>query len=208
MRYIERHTRWQRAIHGATALLMVLMMLSGLALFHPALFFLSDLFGGGSWNRILHPWLGLVLGVSFLLLFLRFVVFNGWTGDDTKWLGQLGDVLGKRDERLPEIGKYNAGEKLVFWGFTLCVVVLVVTGFLLWDAAFAGGLPVRLRRLAAVLHTLAAWGAVLLLIVHVYAAIWVRGTMRGMTDGRVTAGWAWKHHRKWFREQIGGQGAD
>jgi formate dehydrogenase subunit gamma len=208
MRYLERHTRWQRAIHGATALLMVLMMLSGLALFHPALFFLSDLFGGGTWNRILHPFLGIVLAICFLLLFLRFVAFNGFTGDDGKWLRQLGDVLAKRDARLPEIGKYNAGEKLVFWGFTLCVVVLVVTGFLLWDAYFARGLPVGLRRLAAVAHALFAWAAVLLLIVHVYAAIWVRGTMRGMTDGRVTAGWAWKHHRKWFREQIGRQGAD
>src|SRR5262249_49781425 len=55
MRYIERHTRWQRAIHGATALLMVLMVLSGVAMFHPALFFLSELFGGGTWNRMLHP---------------------------------------------------------------------------------------------------------------------------------------------------------
>ena len=208
MRYLERHTPWQRAIHGATALLMVLVMLSGLALFHPALFFLSDLFGGGTWNRILHPFLGVVLAISFLLLFLRFVAFNGFSGDDGKWLRQLGDVLAKRDARLPEIGKYNAGEKLVFWGFTLCVVVLVVTGFLLWDAYFARGLPVGLRRLAAVAHALFAWGAVLLLIAHVYAAIWVRGTMRGMTDGRVTAGWAWKHHRKWFREQIGRQGAD
>jgi formate dehydrogenase subunit gamma len=202
MRYIERHTRWQRAIHGATALLMVLMMLSGLALFHPALFFLSNLFGGGVWNRILHPVLGIVLAIAFLLLFLRFVTFNRWTGDDGKWLRQLGDVMAKRDERLPEIGKYNAGEKLVFWGFTLCVAVLLVTGFLLWDGFFAGGLPVGLRRLAAVVHALFAWGAVLLLVVHVYAAIWVRGTMRGMTDGRVTAGWARKHHRKWFREEI------
>lgn len=203
MKYVERHTPWQRFIHGVTALLMVVLMLSGLAFFHPSLMFLSSLFGGGTWNRILHPWIGIVLGICFLLLFIRFVSFNLWRGEDTKWLGQLRDVLGKRDDRLPEIGKYNAGEKLVFWGFTLAVVVLVASGIVLW-----GGSSVGLERLAVVVHALAAWFAILLLILHVYAAIWVRGTMRGMTEGRVTAGWAWKHHRKWLREQVQGQSSD
>ena len=39
-------------------------------------------------------------------------------------------------------------------------------------------------------------------IVHVYAAIWVRGTIRAMTRGQVTGGWAWRHHRKWLRELV------
>lgn len=203
MKYVERHTRWQRLIHGVTALLMVLLMLSGLAFFHPSLAFLSGLFGGGTWNRILHPWIGIALGICFLLLFIRFVPFNLWGGEDTKWFGQLGDVLGKRDDRLPEVGKYNAGEKLVFWGFTLAVVVVVASGIVLWSGSSIG-----LQRLAAVLHAVVAWFAILLLIVHVYAAIWVRGTMRAMTEGRVTAGWAWKHHRKWLREQVEGHSGD
>jgi formate dehydrogenase subunit gamma len=38
--------------------------------------------------------------------------------------------------------------------------------------------------------------------VHVYAAIWVRGTVSAMTQGSVTAGWAWRHHRKWLREEA------
>lgn len=202
MRYIERHTRWQRFTHAATALLMVLLMLSGLALFHPALFFLSGLFGGGSWNRALHPWLGIALVLSFVLLFLRFVPLNMWRREDTKWLSQAGDVLGKRDERLPELGRYNAGEKLVFWGMTLFVLVLLASGIVLWDAYFGGAFSIGLRRLAAVAHAVVAWLAILFLIIHVYAAIWVRGTMRGMTTGKVTAGWAWKHHRKWFREEA------
>ena len=39
-------------------------------------------------------------------------------------------------------------------------------------------------------------------IVHLYAAIWVKGTVRAMTHGTVTGGWAWKHHRKWLREEV------
>jgi formate dehydrogenase subunit gamma len=39
-------------------------------------------------------------------------------------------------------------------------------------------------------------------IVHVYAAIWVRGTIGAMIRGQVTGGWAWRHHRKWLRELV------
>ncbi len=202
MKYVERHTRWQRFIHGATGLLMVLLILSGLALFHPALFFLSDLFGGGTWNRILHPWLGVVLVLSFVLIFIRFVADNLWRGEDSKWLGQLGDVLAKHHEKLPEVGRYNAGEKIVFWGMTLFILLLLLSGIALWETYFGSAFSIELRRIAAVVHAVFAWLAILLLVIHIYAAIWVRGTMRGMTEGRVTAGWARKHHKKWFDEIV------
>jgi formate dehydrogenase subunit gamma len=39
-------------------------------------------------------------------------------------------------------------------------------------------------------------------IIHVYAAIWIRGTIRAMTRGSVTGGWAWRHHRKWLRDLV------
>jgi formate dehydrogenase subunit gamma len=39
----------------------VLLALSGLALFHPAMFWLTALFGGGQWTRILHPFIGVVI---------------------------------------------------------------------------------------------------------------------------------------------------
>ena len=44
---------------------------------------------------------------------------------------------------------------------------------------------------------------ILLFILHVYAAIWTRGTLRAMTRGTVTGGWAWRHHRKWLKELAG-----
>ena len=52
-------------------------------------------------------------------------------------------------------------------------------------------------------HSLAAVGITLVFILHVYAAIWTRGTLRAMTRGTVTGGWAWRHHRKWLRELAG-----
>ena len=58
---------------------------------------------------------------------------------------------------------------------------------------------IETQRAAVLIHSLAAIAAIIIWITHVYAAIWVRGSMRSMTQGYVTPGWAWRHHRKWFR---------
>ena len=115
MRYVQRHTRWQRFIHGTTALLMVLLMLSGLALFHPSLFFLSDLFGGGTGAASCIRGSGWRSASAFC--FSLRASFTSTCGERRHEVARpIGRRAGKRDERLPELGQYNAGEKLVFWG--------------------------------------------------------------------------------------------
>ena len=47
--------------------------------------------------------------------------------------------------------------------------------------------------------------AIAIIVVHIYAGIWVRGTGRAMVRGTVTGGWAYRHHRKWFRQIAGGK---
>src|SRR3984885_5322345 len=65
---IERYGASTRINHWIVAISFVLLALSGLALFHPALFWLTNLFGGGPWTRILHPFTGCFMVVAFLLL--------------------------------------------------------------------------------------------------------------------------------------------
>ncbi len=73
---VDRYTAKARANHWVTAISLILLGLSGFALFHPALFPLTMLFGGGELTRIIHPYIGVVLVVSFLGLFFRFVRYN------------------------------------------------------------------------------------------------------------------------------------
>lgn len=40
------------------------------------------------------------------------------------------------------------------------------------------------------------------IVVHIYAAIWVKGTIRAMTRGTVSAACAKRHHRAWYREMT------
>jgi formate dehydrogenase subunit gamma len=196
---VDRYSTGARINHWITAITLILLALSGFALFHPSLFFLTALFGGGQWTRVLHPFMGVVLVISFLGLFLRFVWYNFPNVDDVRWLARIRDVMSGNEERLPEIGRYNAGQKFVFWAMTFLITLLVVSGLGLWDTYFAQYLTIEQKRWAAVLHAVGAVAIVLVWILHVYAAIWVRGTVRAMTRGSVTGGWAWRHHRKWLR---------
>lgn len=207
--YVKRYTAAQRANHWVTAISLVLLALSGLALFHPSLWFLSGLFGGGANVREFHPWIGLVLALSFLGLFFRFWRLNLWEKTDNVWLSRARAVLAGREEELPEVGKYNAGQKMVFWLMSILIIVLFLSGVVLWDAQhdwLAANLglafTIEQSRMAVLVHAIAAVLAIVVWIVHVYAAIWVKGTISAMTRGEVSGGWGWRHHRRWLREEV------
>jgi formate dehydrogenase subunit gamma len=99
---------------------------------------------------------------------------------------------------MPAQGKYNGGQKLLFWLLALCMLLLIPSGVVLWQAYF--DFPIEARRWAAVIHSAAAVVMICLIFVHVYAAIWVKGTIRSMWYGTVTRAWARQHHRNWYEE--------
>ena len=189
-----------------TAISLIALLLSGMALFHPSLYFLTGLFGGGQTTRWLHPFVGVLLFFSFFILFAQLWRLNLPKPEDRTWVSQIGEVVKGEEEKLPEMGKYNPGQKFVFWGMSVLIVVLIVTGIMIWEQFFGHLVSIQTRRWAVLVHSLAAVGITLVFILHVYAAIWTRGTLRAMTRGTVTGGWAWRHHRKWLRELAGRSG--
>jgi formate dehydrogenase subunit gamma len=202
---VDRYTAGARINHWITAACLVLLGISGLALFHPSLFFLTGLFGGGQATRAIHPWIGVVLFFSFSGLFIRFWKANLWRREDGTWMAKLRDVLAGHEENLPEIGKYNAGQKIVFWMMSVLIIVLIGSGLVTWDEYFSKYTTVTEQRIGVLIHAIAATTILCVWIVHVYAAIWVRGTIPAMTRGRVSGGWAWRHHRKWLKELVTGK---
>ena len=198
--YVDRYNATQRINHWITAALFTLLTLSGLSLFHPSLFFLTNLFGGGPNTRAFHPWFGVFLFISFLILFIRFVALNIPNKDDVRWMLKLGNIVQNKHEGLPELGKYNAGQKMVFWGQSALITVMFFTGIVIWDQYFGTYTTTEIKRWALAAHSLAALIAILIIIVHIYAGIWIKGTSRAMIRGTVTGGWAYRHHRKWLRK--------
>jgi len=199
---VDRYTTGARINHWITAASLVLLAISGLALFHPSLYWMTAFFGGGPNTRAVHPWIGVVLFFGFLGLFIRFWKLNLWERTDNVWLSKIRDVVMSNEENLPEVGKYNAGQKMVFWSMSILIILLITSGIAIWEHYFGGYFSIEQRRLAMLVHAIAAVMAICVWIVHVYAAIWVRGTISAMTRGRVTGGWAWRHHRRWLRELV------
>jgi formate dehydrogenase subunit gamma len=201
---IIRYTAGTRITHWIVAISFVLLALSGLALFHPALFWLINLFGGGPWTRILHPFIGCVMVVAFCLLGVKIGRDNYLEQRDWIWLRKFRDVVNNREENLPEVGRYNAGQKLLFFAIVVCLIVLLPSGVVIWRQYFSFYFSIEVIRFSSILHAFFAFVLICAIIVHIYAAIWVKGSIRAMTRGRVSPGWAWKHHRAWFRQVTKG----
>jgi len=202
---IQRYEPSDRVNHWLVAITFVLLALSGLALFHPSMFFLTNLLGGGPWTRILHPFIGLVMFFSFLTFALRFWRHNLIDDKDEQWLKHWQDIVNKREDKVPEAGRYNAGQKVLFWVMAGCLAVLLVTGIVMWRPYFAPAFNITVIRIAVVLHAIAAFVLILGIMVHIYAAIWVKGSVRAMTRGYVTRNWARKHHPAWYKEVTSGK---
>ncbi|WP_217474007.1 formate dehydrogenase subunit gamma [Stutzerimonas stutzeri] len=205
---ILRYGWWARVNHWLIAISFVLLALSGLALFYPAFFGLTALFGGPEPTRIVHPYIGVFMSLFFVIQMVRFFGDNLFRRHDVQWMKQIRDVLGNRDERLPPVGKNNAGQKLVYWLFLATVPVLLITGIVLWRPWIASDMPVWALRWAVMIHAIAAFIAIITLIVHIYAAIWVKGSVRAMTQGRVSHAWARHHHGLWYDEVRRKEGYD
>ena len=203
---IRRYDAGERLNHWAVAILFVLLAASGLAFFHPAFWFLSALLGGGTWARILHPFLGVVMFALFAWMAIRYWDDNRIKPHDREWTRRLNDVISNRDDGLPEIDKYNAGQKYLFWVMVGTMTLLIISGIVMWRPYFADAFHINIVRIAAVIHAVAAFILILGIIAHIYAGVfWVAGALRAMTRGTVSQAWARHHHPLWHRRMRDGK---
>jgi formate dehydrogenase subunit gamma len=201
---LPRFTVSERTNHWLVAITFFLSALSGLALFHPFFYPLNQLFGGGVWTRIIHPFFGVVIFLFFCGMFIRFRKLCAMTPADWEWLGHYRELVNADERNLPEAGKLNGGQKMLFWLLAACMALLILSGLVMWRAYFSFLFPLTLVRLASVVHAAAGWAMVALIIGHIYMAIWTRESMDAMIYGVVRKAWAKQHHPLWFRDMTGG----
>ncbi len=199
-----RFTVPERVNHWLVALTFFLLALSGLVYFQPLYYPLSQLFGGGTWARILHPLFGVVMIFLFGGMYLRFRKLSVITPSDKEWLRHIREIANGDELNLPEAGKLNGGQKLMFWSLVTCMVLLILSGIVVWRAYFSFLFPAVVVRLAAVVHSVAGVVMIALIMVHIYIAIWTKESLGAMLYGRVRRAWAKQHHPAWYREMTGG----
>ena len=190
-----------RLCHWAMVFCFFLVALSGISWVFPSLNWLNGVFGTPQLARLLHPIFGIVVFVALAYLFVRFVKYNLFVKEDKIWAENIQSVVAGDHSKKLRIGKYNAGQKFLFWGIMGLICVLLVTGLIGWRAFFAHLFPIPVLRIALFVHSLAGVGLMLLIIGHIYLAFWVKGSIRGMVTGYVSHAWARAHHDRWH-EQI------
>src|SRR5690606_26279427 len=156
----------ERVNHWMVAGCFVLLAISGLAFFYPAFFWLTGVFGTPQLARIIHPFVGVVMFLGFFIQFFRYWKYNLMEKEDVKWLTSVGQIL--KGEEVGDTGKYNAGQKIMFWLMTVCMLTLLATGFIAWRPYFADMFPIPLIRIALLLHAVSALVLIAGIIVHVY----------------------------------------
>ncbi len=195
---IPRFNFRERAVHWAAALSFLYAALTGLALWSPYLYWLAFVFGGGNATRGGHPWAGVVFAAALGFMFLGWASQMRLDADDRVWLRNMRKYMTHDESGLPEAGRFNAGQKILFWTQSAATLVLLASGVVLW---FPESMPRALRLAAVLVHPAAAIASIGGIIVHIYmGTAAVPEAFRGMIQGWVRPGWAASHHPKWHRE--------
>lgn len=198
---MDRYAHWLLAITWVTMAITGLILSLGRSLLLPVMGY--TLF---SWlatvAKLAHNFVGPILIVAVPFLFIRFVRSNGIGIDDVKWfLNIWGYFTGHEHPS----GRFNAGEKLVFW-FLLVILssVLVGSGLVLLFPNFDQTRSTM--QVANVVHTVAAYVAISLALVHIYlGTIGMVDAYRAMRYGYVDESWAKHHHLLWYQDVVAGR---
>jgi len=206
-RVVLRFTVLDRVIHWSTAITFSILAISGLImLFGKAV--LLPLIGYTlfSWlaelGKNLHNFTGPLFSVCVLLLFFHFVRDNFPGPGDWEWIRGLGGVFSK-DE--PPSGRFNAGEKIWFWG-GVCLLGIVVSasGYVLDFPNF--NQTRQTMQLAHVVHSIGAILFMLGAMAHIYlGTLGVAGAYDAMKTGYVDEEWAREHHAYWYNDVKAGR---
>ncbi|HNR32856.1 MAG TPA: formate dehydrogenase subunit gamma, partial [Candidatus Hydrogenedentes bacterium] len=156
------------------------------------------------WARPWHTYFGYVASVGVLIMVLVWLLSMLPARGDLKWLLKAGGYLGGVKGHLPA-GKFNAGQKVLFWMVVAAFGALIVTGVLMGlnrDAHFAG------QELLYTIHDVAGLVMIVLLMAHVYlATVVVPHSLRSLFGGKVSDVWAHEHHADWKHPEPGNTGA-
>ncbi len=206
----ERVPRWtavERSIHWYTAILFIVLSITGLSLLfgRAVLIPLLGPEGFSAWADFAintHNYVGPFFAIGPLLMFILWVRHNIPNRTDLVWFTQGGGIFGKKH---PSAAKANGGEKVWFWiVIFLGLGAVCFTGFALigWVQAYMG-----LELTRAVAQTMHLWHAVAALLWiaiffgHAYiGTLGSQGSIDGMTKGHVSAEWAKQHHDLWYDE--------
>ncbi|MBA4330265.1 MAG: formate dehydrogenase subunit gamma [Polaromonas sp.] len=208
-RKIERFTPFERAAHWSNAIAFCILAISGLVMAFGKFFLLPvmglTLFGWLTYVlKTAHNFAGPLFAVSLVIVFFTFLRDNWPQKGDLKWLAKGGGLI-SGDE--PASNRFNAGEKLVFWGGVFFLGIIVVASGLVLDKLLPGLIYERgTMQIAHMVHAIATVLMMCLFLGHIYlGTLGMQGAYTAMRTGYVDEAWARDHHAYWYEDIQAGK---
>jgi formate dehydrogenase subunit gamma len=196
---VLRYTFRERLMHWLAGLSYVYLLLTGLAFWTPWLFWLAVVLGGATISRIFHPWVGLIFTLAVVWMYGVWSAQMRKAPGDREWWHAIRHYVRNEDDQVPPEDRFNPGQKILFWGFFWCGIVLFLSGLVLWVPNWIPWQLHFLRLLAVFLHPVAALLTIALFMIHVYMGTAVeRGAFASIVRGDVSRTWAARFHRAWY----------
>jgi len=208
-RKIQRFTPTERFVHWTTAITFVLLAVSGLCMMFGKFVLMPiighTLFGYLTYAlKTIHNFVGPLFTVSIIVTFILFVKDNFPIAADIKWLAKLGGMFGKGHA---PAGRFNAGEKLWFWGgVTVLGLAASASGFVLDKLVPNLEYTRFMMQGANLLHITATVLMMAFALGHIYlGTIGMQGAYKAMREGYVDDAWAREHHDIWYQDVVEGK---
>jgi formate dehydrogenase subunit gamma len=208
-RKIERFTPLERSAHWANAIAFVSLAVSGVVMAFGKFFILpvigSTLFGWLSYAlKNLHNFAGPLFAVSLVIVFFTFLKDNLPRKEDWTWIVKGGGLLSGQEVASH---RFNAGEKVVFWGGVMFLGLIIVGSGLVLDKLVPGLIYERsTMQISHMIHAVAALLMMVMFIGHIYmGTIGMQGAYKAMRTGYVDETWAKEHHELWFDDVKSGK---
>ena len=208
-RVIERFTYFERAAHWSNAIAFCILAVSGLVMAFGKFALLPvlghTLFGWLTYAlKTAHNFAGPVFAVSLVVVFVTFVRDNLPSREDITWLLRGGGLFGGHE--VPS-HRFNAGEKIVFWGGIFLLGIVVVGSGLVLDKLLPGLDYLRGdMQIAQMVHVVSTVLMMCMFIGHIYlGTIGMKGAYQGMKTGYVDEAWAREHHELWYEDIKAGK---
>jgi formate dehydrogenase subunit gamma len=196
---VLRYSFHERLVHWLAAFSYVYLLLTGLAFWSPWLFWIAVVLGGPTISRELHPWFGLIFVFATLLMYGMWGRQMHEAESDKEFWRALRHYIRNEDELVPSADRFNAGQKLLFWGFFWCGILLLLSGLILWFPHLVSWNLRYLRYFAVIVHPICGLLTIGLFIIHVYMGTAMeRGAFGSVIRGDVSIGWAKRYHRLWY----------
>jgi formate dehydrogenase subunit gamma len=200
-----RFKAFERFSHWLTAASFVILGLTGLNVTFGKIVLLP-LIGPDAFSEVsqlakyAHNFTSFAFVAGLVLIAVIFLGDNFFASVDIEWLRQGGGFI--KSKHAPA-GRFNLGEKLVFWLSLAAGIAVSASGFLLLFPFYATNIAEM--QLAQAAHAVVAVLFVALILAHIYiGTVGMEGAFEAMGSGEVDLNWAEEHHDRWLAQQRAG----